>query len=132
MCPDSLRAASIDNIFKQKIVDFQKALTRSDIRVLLALIFVGVFQTVIVLKHFGIHYLMPALPIAFLGVVWLVQFVGNKWRVISVILLGFSCYTIVNSSAIMLATLKESRLTIDEAREPIKIELEKYNTVENA
>jgi len=108
-----------------RLVDYIAPVTKSSINVPLVLVFVGFFQTFLVLKHPGAHYMIPVLPIAFLSVVWLVQLVGNKWR-LDAVLLGLSCLLVVNSISTAFFDLRDSRLLINESMESVQAELDKY------
>lgn len=97
--------------------------------VLLAII---IIQTVLVIKHPGPHYMLPALPLAFAGALWMVRS-GNvmmlssasvRWLQIGLLGLALGLSASAFSSAF--DSLHAERLRQDESLAPIQKELGKY------
>lgn len=99
-------------------------------RSLALLLLVCVAQTLIVLKHFGLHYMIPALPLAFIGAALLLQVCLENYRQHSPIiratvtvgmamLLGHSVYTTFQ-------TLQSERVQNNRSVQQIQRELAKY------
>jgi hypothetical protein len=87
---------------------------------------VSAAQTVFVLKHPGLHYLVPALPIGFIGFVWLVQSViASKWTkkysnylsLFAFVLGGIVCTTVVREA---LSIIEKGRYEQDEALQRVQ------------
>jgi hypothetical protein len=94
---------------------------------------VGVLQTAIVLKHPGVHYMIPVLPLTFVSIVWMAQS-GNvvvlpkqltNW--LQYALLGLAFVLPTYSSALAFDKLRGGRVIQRESLDAIESELKKYS-----
>jgi hypothetical protein len=93
---------------------------------------VCVAQTVFILKHPGLHYLVPALPIGFIGFVWLVYIViSNKWTkkysnylsLFAFVVVSFVCATVVRES---LSIIEKGRDEQNEALQRVQAAIARF------
>lgn len=124
-------AMSHDKVHKKMRIDARALNINGSTKVPLVLALVGIIQTLLVLKHPGAHYIIPVLPIAFMGAAWLAQSdsLGLSVRYIEwlrIILLGSACIMAINATSFAFNNLRESRLIQDKSLASIQAELKKY------
>jgi len=102
-------------------------------KVITVFLVIGVVQTLMVMKHFGQHYMISALPLAFIGSALLLKVFlertaigllipkGAKWLVA----LGV-VYLVVQSNYMAFATLKRERVAHNRSVSQINAEIAKY------
>lgn len=111
--------------YMQWLVGWGVSVTKWNISVPLVLVSVGVFQTLLVLKHPGPHYMVPVLPIVLLSVVWMALVFKLKQRAKSVLLL-LCCLIGMISVSVAFYDLRNNRFLINESNSTILVELEKH------
>ena len=94
------------------------------------LLMVCLAQTLIVLKHFGQHYMIPALPIAFIGVALLLKWIFDHKPQLGTILkiaLGAGVATLViQTNYLAFVTLQAERVQHNRSVNSLQRELAKY------
>ena len=98
------------------------------------LICVGVFATMLVLKHPAPRYMIPVLPLAFIAAAWLAQSAarviepppGRYTGLAVVILFALSVYMATSSSIVAFNNLRSQRLKSDNTLSLVRSELSKY------
>lgn len=97
-----------------------------------ALSAVVLLQFALVLKHYGTHYMVPALPVSLVGAIWLiwaarVDFAKSiLWRNIPVFLVCVGLVVGAYSTLNMMTALANSRALISEEYKKIRIALDLY------
>lgn len=91
-----------------------------------------ILQLSIVLKHYGTHYMIPALPISLLGAIWLLWAVSSEnngstiRRIIPALLVCIGLFVGYRSTSNTLTAISESRTLINKEYKEISHVLEAY------
>lgn len=89
-------------------------------------------QFVLVLKHYGTHYMIPALPGSLVGAVWLIWKTkadlakSALWRSLPIFLVSAGLVIGVYSTSNMMSTLANSRALLSEEHQKISAALDMY------
>ena len=109
----------------------KKATQSHTFKVILILLGVCLIQTVIVLKHFGQHYMIPVLPIAFIGISVLIQALLKNQSSLGLVIKTFFVITtialITYSSSSLFGALRPQRIDRNLSVKQIQSELAKYH-----
>jgi len=105
-------------------------ISRDQIKTVLILMVVCVGQTLIVLKHFGQHYMIPALPIGFMCLAVLIKLFCERKPQLTVwsqtLIACCLLLVVVRSNQQAFAELKASRIRHNASNEQVLKELAKY------
>ena len=103
----------------------------SAIKTIAVLLVVCLVQTLLVLKHFGQHYMLPALPIAFIGIAVIAQRASANKQLLGLVLksvLGVAvALLVIDSTRTAFATLKAERLHQNRSVNGVLRELAKHH-----
>jgi hypothetical protein len=101
------------------------------VKTIAVLLVVCVVQTLVVLKHFGQHYMLPALPIAFVGIAFIAQRASANKRRFGILLKSALSIAVavlvIDSTRTAFATLKAERLHQNRSVNSLLRELAKYH-----
>ena len=99
-------------------------------KIIFILLIVCVGQTLIVLKHFGEHYMIPALPVAFVGFAALLHKVlevrPNLGLIIKSVLMAGVVFLVVQTNYSAFNTLKADRIKKNKAVQSVQREIAKH------
>ena len=113
----------------QSSAEVQRQASNCD-RAILVFLLICCAQTLLVLKHFGQHYMLPVLPMAFVGTALLLNKLNDRqtnWAVWLKWLVGlFVAYLVVQSNYSAFATLKAERVANNRSVNQITAEIAKY------
>ena len=100
-------------------------------KVILIFFVVCFLQTLIVLKHFAEHYMIPALPIAFVGIAFLINELNNEGsrkfaRILLFLVALAGSVFVIKANISTFAVLKNVRIQHNQSINQIEAELAKH------
>lgn len=105
---------------------------RDDLRAPAVMLGVAGVQTMLVLKHFGLHYLLPALPLTFVTAGWLVEsgrrLVPRVRTFVSAAILALASLQATAATAAAERTLRETRELHDRSSTAVLTELQRHSS----
>ena len=123
-----IRRASLNKVF-----DFLPKISLLQTKYLLVIFCVGITGTFMVMKHPGVIYLLPLIPLSIAGLIWLSELLltASKTlqvskRLIAIALIAYSCFTFVNNVREVGNSLQSNKECAAALRADILTELHKY------
>src|SRR5215831_617327 len=121
------------NNFKKNNISVPSFVNEKDSYVSLVLLMICGLQTLLVLKHPGEQYMVPVLPLTFVGSVLVARQVcaicssTRLGMFLPMLLLGLGVLMAANATSAAYASLQDDRRSIDESNALIQAEMKKYS-----
>ena len=123
-----IRRASLNKIFY-----FVPKISLLQTKYLLVIFCIGITGTFMVMKHPGVIYLLPLIPLSIAGLIWVSELLLSasktlqiSKRVISIALIAYSCFTFVNNVLEVGSSLQVNKESATALRGEILTQLHKY------